>query len=210
VSSQRRLNVFVNVPFDAAYEPLFEALVFTVFACGYRVRCALEDSDSGDIRLDKLVELIRESSRSIHDLSRIEHGENELPRFNMPFELGLALGAKRFGRRPRDRIKIMVRERYKLPAYLSDLGGNDPDAHENQPEKVIRIVRNYLQRSPRGGVLAGPAKLSADFATFKARLPAIASGIDFAAAEVRGYADYPTFAWCVAKFLTEPGTESSG
>ena len=57
----RRLNVFVNVPFDEAYEPLFEALVFTIPACGYRVRCALEESDSGDIRLDKLVELIRDA-----------------------------------------------------------------------------------------------------------------------------------------------------
>jgi hypothetical protein len=206
VTSRRRLNVFLNVPFDADYEPLFEALVFTIFACGYRVRCALEDSDSGDIRLDKLIELIRESPRSIHDLSRIEPGENELPRFNMPFELGMALGAKRFGRRPRDRIKIMVGERYKLPAYLSDLGGNDPDAHDHEPDKVIRIVRNYFQHSPRGGVLAGPAKLSADFATFKTRLPAIAKGINFQPGEVHGYGDYPTFAWCVTKFLTEPGT----
>lgn len=203
----RRLNVFINVPFDADYEPLFEALVFTIFACGYRVRCALEDSDSGDIRLDKLISLIRESPRSIHDLSRIEPGANELPRFNMPFELGLALGAKRFGRRPRDRIKIMVAERYRLPAYLSDLGGNDPDAHEHRPEKVIRIVRNYLQQSPRGGVLAGPAGLAADFAKFKARLPAIAQGIDFEPEEVRGYSDYPTFAWCVTKFLTEPAAD---
>jgi hypothetical protein len=114
------------VPFDEAYEPLFEALVFTIAACGYRARCALEESESGDIRLDKLVELIRESPRSIHDLSRIEVGDNDLPRFNMPFELGLALGAKRFGRPPRDRIKIMVAEPYRLPAYLSDLGGNVP------------------------------------------------------------------------------------
>jgi len=206
VTSRRRLNVFVNVPFDADYEPLFEALVFTIFACGYRVRCALEESDSGDIRLDKLIELIRESPRSIHDLSRIEPGDNELPRFNMPFELGLALGAKRFGRRPRDRIKIMVAERYRLPAYLSDLGGNDPEAHEQEPDKVIRIVRNYLRHSPRGGMLAGPAKLAADFTTFKTRLPAIAKGMDFQPEEVRGYSDYPTFAWCVTKFLTEPGT----
>jgi hypothetical protein len=154
VTSRRNVNVFVNVPFDDAYEPLFEALIFAISACGYRARCALEDSDSGDIRLDKLVELIRESPRSIHDLSRVEVGENQLPRFNMPFELGLALGAKRFGRRPRDRIKIMVAEPYKLPAYLSDLGGNDPDAHTNDPERVIRIVRNYLQRTPRGVVLS--------------------------------------------------------
>lgn len=66
---------------------------------------------------------------------------------------------------------------------------------------MFRIVRNYLQRSPRGGVLAGPARLAADFATFKARLPAIAEDIHFKAEEVRGYRDYPTFAWCVTNFL---------
>jgi len=112
-------NVFINVPFDDDYAPLFDALVFTTIACGYRVRCALEEDDSGNIRLDKLVRLIRECPRSIHDLSRIELGDNELPRFNMPFELGLALGAKRFGgpSHRNDRIKIMVAEPYRLPAY---------------------------------------------------------------------------------------------
>ena len=134
-SRLRSLNVFVNVPFDKTYEPLFEALVFTTLRLRLRVRCALEHDDSGDIRLDKLVQLIRESPRSIHDLSRIEAGQNDLPRFNMPFELGLALGAKRFGQRPGDRIKIMVAEPYRLPAYLSDLGGNDPSAHQNDPAR---------------------------------------------------------------------------
>ncbi len=204
----RHLNVFVNVPFDNEYEPLFEALIFAIVACGYRARCALEDSDSGDIRLDKLVELIRESRRSIHDLSRTEIGDNELPRFNMPFELGLALGAKRFGRRQADRIKIMVDKPYQLPAYLSDLGGNDPDAHGDEPRNVIRIVRNFLQRSPRGEPLPGPAKLARDFQRFKARLPAIAATIGFLPEEVSGYGDYPTFAWCVNTFLTETGPDA--
>jgi hypothetical protein len=153
ISRLRSPNVFVNVPFDDKYEPLFEALVFTISACGYRVRCALEGDGSGDIRLDKLVELIRECPRSIHDLSRIEPGENDLPRFNMPFELGLALGARRFGHRPGDRIKIMVADPYRLPAYLSDLGGNDPSAHRNDPQQVIRIVSTFLQRTPVGGML---------------------------------------------------------
>jgi hypothetical protein len=136
-------NVFVNVPFDDAYAPLFDALVFAIMACGYRVRCALEVDDSGNIRLDKLAALIRESPHSIHDLSRVALGENELPRFNMPFELGLAMGAKRFGSRSqrRDRIKIMVEEPYRLPAYLSDLGGNDPAAHHADAAAVIRIAR---------------------------------------------------------------------
>ena len=88
--------VFVNAPFDPAYAPLFEALVFTIQASGYKVRCALEENDSGDIRRDQLARLIGESPRLIHDLSRIERGVAELPRFNMPFELGMAMGAKRF------------------------------------------------------------------------------------------------------------------
>jgi hypothetical protein len=200
-SRLRSLNVFVNVPFDKTYEPLFEALVFTISACGYRVRCALEHDDSGDIRLDKLVQLIRESPRSIHDLSRIEAGENELPRFNMPFELGLALGAKRFGKRPGDRIKIMVAEPYRLPAYLSDLGGNDPSAHQNDPAEVIRIVRDFLHNPPRGGLLPGASKLRADFAKFKVRLPGVAKEIHHQPEEISGFGNYRTFVWCVTESL---------
>lgn len=196
-------NVFVNVPFDDVYAPLFDALVFAIMACGYRVRCALEADDSGDIRLDKLVALIRESPRSIHGLSRIDLGENELPRFNMPFELGLAMGAKRFGgtSRRRDFIKIMVEEPYRLPAYLSDLGGNDPAAHRADPAAVIRIVRNYLHRAPTGGILADPTKLARDFGRFKTELPEIAERIDFDTNEIGGLKDYPTYVWCVAEFL---------
>ena len=191
------------MPFDDAYAPLFDALVFAVMACGYRVRCALEADDSGDIRLDKLVALIRESPCSIHDLSRIDLGENDLPRFNMPFELGLAMGAKRFGAtsRRRDRIKIMVEQPYKLPAYLSDLGGNDPTAHRGSPAAVIRIVRNHLHRTPRGGIPAGPAKLVRDFGRFKDEMPAIAERIEFEPDEIGGLKDYPTYVWCVAEFL---------
>ena len=42
---------------------------------GYRVRCALEEGDSGDIRLDKPVEFIRHCPRGLHHLSRIEPRE---------------------------------------------------------------------------------------------------------------------------------------
>lgn len=40
-------SVFVNCPFDDAYKPMFEAIVFAVFDCGYRPRCALEAYDAG-------------------------------------------------------------------------------------------------------------------------------------------------------------------
>ena len=200
------LSVFVNVPFDEGYAPLFEALVFVITACGYRVRCALEEDDSGDIRMDKLDRLIRQSRRSIHDLSRIELNTNDLPRFNMPFELGLAIGAKRFGTsRKDDGIKIMVAEPYKMPAYLSDLGGNDPSAHRRDPDRIIKIVRDFLHVSPAGELLPGPAKLSAAFVDFRARLPVIAKRIDFHPEEVGGFASYRIFLVCVTEYLKARG-----
>ena len=204
---RHRLNVFVNVPFDDDYAPLFDALIFTITACGYRIRCALDENDSGDIRLDKLVQLIKASPRSIHDLSRVELGENELPRFNMPFELDLALGAKRFGgpSHRSDRIKIMFAERYKLPASLSDLGGNDPDAHHAKPDQLIRIVRNFLDVSPSGGPLPGPAKLMETFALFSEALPALAQEIEHRPQEIGGFKSYRTFVWCVAEYLKRAG-----
>jgi hypothetical protein len=202
------LAVFVNAPFDPAYDPMLEALVFTIFASGYRARCALEENDSGDIRLDKLVRLIGESTRSIHDLSRIRATQdgNDLPRFNMPFELGMAMGAKRFSpSRKSDSIKIMVAAPYKLPEYLSDLGGNDPDAHHNEPPKVVRIVRDFLHTAPSGKPLPGPAKLVATFDEFKRQLPAIARGIEHEPGEIGVRRSFPTFVWCIAEFLK--GTE---
>jgi hypothetical protein len=71
-------DVFVNCPFDSEYRPAFEALIFTITASGYNVRCALEEDDSANIRHDKLCRLIRESDRSIHDLSHDRAGQHSI------------------------------------------------------------------------------------------------------------------------------------
>lgn len=85
-------NVFLNCPLDRGYAPLFEVMVFTVYACGFRPRCALEEADSGEVRVDKIARLIRECHYAIHNISRVELDPvHRLPRFNMPFELGLDL-----------------------------------------------------------------------------------------------------------------------
>lgn len=47
-------SVFINCPFDNEYQPIFEAVVFTVVACGFTPRCALEELDSGTVRLKKI------------------------------------------------------------------------------------------------------------------------------------------------------------
>ncbi len=197
--------MFVNCPFDAEFKPAFEAVVFTIMAGGYKVRCALEDNDSGDIRYDKLCRLIEASDRTVHDLSRTEVGANGLPRFNMPFELGLMMGARRFGGR-RQKTKtalIMVTEPYKLPVYLSDLAGNDPYAHHGQPSEVIRIVRRYLHTRPDGTPLPGAARIATDFARFEAELPKIAAALGLKPDEVDPFQEYRTYIDILATFLIQ-------
>lgn len=196
-------NVFVNCPFDASYRPCFEALLFAIAASGYTVRCALEDADGANIRFDKLRRLIGESRRTIHDLSRIELGTNALPRFNMPFELGLVMGAKYFGG-PRLRklsALIMVRKDYMLNAYLSDLGGNDPVAHNDDPHEVIRIVTQYLHATPEGQVLRGAQSTIVRFERFKETLPGMAAALHRADSEVDPFKNYRVYLALLSEFL---------
>ena len=51
-------NVFINCPFDSAYKPLFDAIVFAVHDCGFVARCALEEGDASQVRIDKIYNII--------------------------------------------------------------------------------------------------------------------------------------------------------
>lgn len=91
-------QVFINCPLDGEYRPMFEALVFAVHDCGFVARCALEIEDASQVRIDKIQNIIASCGLGIHDISRTELDSTwKLPRFNMPLELGLFLGAKRYG-----------------------------------------------------------------------------------------------------------------
>ena len=102
-------NVFINCPFDEAYRPFFDAVVFTVHDAGFVARCALEASDSAEFRLQKIMKIIAECRYGIHDISRTEldpaHG---LPRFNMPLELGIDLGCRAFGTAGQRQKKLLI------------------------------------------------------------------------------------------------------
>ena len=89
-------SVFINCPFDEDYHPLLRPLLFTILYLGFTPRIALERSDSGENRIDKISELIASSKYSIHDLSRLKaRRAKEFYRMNMPFELGIDYGARR-------------------------------------------------------------------------------------------------------------------
>ena len=87
-------NVFINCPFDNQYFTLLKPLFFTLIYLDLNPQIS-ETSDSGQVRLLKIKELMADSKYSIHDLSRMEPlKDNELPRFNMPFECGIDFGFK--------------------------------------------------------------------------------------------------------------------
>jgi len=91
-------DIFINCPFDNEFLDLFYAKVFCVIDCGFRARCAQEAVDSGEVRIEKVTRIILQCKYGIHDISRTELcKKTKLPRFNMPLELGIFLGAKRYG-----------------------------------------------------------------------------------------------------------------
>ncbi len=169
-------NVFINCPFDGAYKPVFEAVVFTVFDCGFRPRCALETEDAGQVRIEKIFDLIADCRFGINDLSRVDlDSATRLPRFNMPLELGIFLGAQRFGqgRQKRKCCLVLDRERYRYRAFISDIAGQDICEHREDPLEAIRVVRNWLRNHRQDSLLPGGKVIGERYRAFRSELPGL-------------------------------------
>lgn len=141
-------NIFINCPFDPDYKKMLHSLIFTVITCGLVPRIALERDDSGEERINKIKELIRCSKYSIHDISRMEPLMNgDLPRFNLPFELGLDLGCRTYGkgRMVTKKCLILDKERFRYMRVISDISGNDIRSHNGKDKDLIREVRNWIR-----------------------------------------------------------------
>jgi hypothetical protein len=155
-------NVFINCPFDSIYSPLFNAIVFSVHYVGFRPRCALEASNAGQYRLEKIMKIISECKYSIHDLSRTQaDAKTGLPRFNMPLELGLDLGCRRFGQGHHHGKTSLILDvkPYRYQKFISDIAGQDVVAHGGREIRVVEIVRDWLRLAlgPHSVVASGAA-----------------------------------------------------
>lgn len=197
--AKRREGVFVNVPFDRRYKKLFDALVFAVHDCGFVARGAREEDDSSQVRLEKLLDIIGGCRFGIHDLSRVTlDSKNRLPRFNMPLELGIFLGAKRFGgpHHARKSCLVLDRDQYRYQIFCSDIGGQDIRAHHNDVRKAVAAVRGWLRTTAGRDNLRGAADMANRYVQFRLELPAICRA---ARLEVRDldFLDYRTLveAW---------------
>ncbi|MES2767023.1 MAG: hypothetical protein V4642_14205 [Bacteroidota bacterium] len=137
-------SVFINCPFDEDYRRILRAIIFTIVTCELEPRLASETSDSGAARISKIYELIECSKYSIHDISRIEKRKD--PRFNMPFELGVDIGSRIYGKGKLTEKKCLILEakQYSYQKVLSDLSGNDPYHHNNEPALAVKRVRDWI------------------------------------------------------------------
>jgi hypothetical protein len=140
-------SVFLNVPFDIEYSPLFIALVAGLTGLGRKPRSVLEVPSGGLNRLERIFSLIASCGASVHDLSRVGlSGDFQVPRFNMPFELGMAYA---LSRQSPHSFYILEEKHFRLQASLSDLNGYDPHIHAGNPTDVLRCVLDCF-RTPAG------------------------------------------------------------
>ncbi|HEV2989889.1 MAG TPA: hypothetical protein VG759_15705 [Candidatus Angelobacter sp.] len=141
--------VFLNIPYDPQFTELFLAYMVGIKAYGLIPRATLE-IPGGARRLDRIAALIRSCTYSIHDLSRVEldPAPPQTPRFNMPFELGLAV-AFHWRQNTKHTWFVLETERWRIQKSLSDLNGTDVYIHGGTPEGVFRELTTAFVRVTR-------------------------------------------------------------
>jgi hypothetical protein len=139
--------VFLNIPYDPPFSPLFLAYVSGISAFGLAPRATLEIPGSSR-RLDRIIALIKSCRYSIHDLSRVELDTTPppTPRFNMPFELGLAVALDSAFPRKQHSWFVFETSPWRIQKSLSDLNGTDAYIHSGAVEGVFRELAKAFVR----------------------------------------------------------------
>jgi hypothetical protein len=142
-----KLRAFLNIPFDSEYEPLFLAFIAGLSGFGLAPQTVLQIPGSHR-RLDRLTKLISNCQYSFHDLSRVELDSRRpaTPRFNMPFELGLAVAWAEHVN-PEHRWYVFESKHYRALKSLSDINGTEVYVHHGRATGVFRQLTNALART---------------------------------------------------------------
>ncbi len=174
---QRRVShvtdnaVFLNLPYDQQFRSLYLAYIAGLVHLGFVPRVTL-GLPGGARRLDKIFDEIKACRYSIHDLSRVTLDRNPphaTPRFNMPFELGLAVAWKKVHPDQHEWLVFESRN-YRLQKSLSDLNGTDPLIHGGTVSGVLRELSNVFRRSANQPTVP---EMTSTFNALSRRLPTI-------------------------------------
>ena len=182
-------RVFVNCPFDARYKPLFDATIFAIHDLGFQARHALVAQAPRAVRLMRIADELASCRYSIHDLSRVEtRGQKRLPRFNMPFEAGIAYALHHFAHQHNEHhLLLLDAEPHRYQASLSDAAGLDPGVHGDDPNQVIARVRAFLVRAGGRQGLPGAQHIWRRYQVFLGLLPATARELRVTPRELRSW-----------------------
>ena len=144
----RDRSVFLNLPYDVGFQKLYLAYIAGLSAFGLVPRATLEIPTS-ERRLDRIIGLIDECAYSIHDLSRVQLDPRmpRTPRFNMPFELGLAVARNSPHRLQTWYVCETVKRR--VNKSLSDLDGTEVHIHEGTLLGLFSVLGDIFVRRRR-------------------------------------------------------------
>ena len=95
----------------------------------------------------------------------------------MPLELGVFLGAKRYGNKNQQKKNCLIldKERYRYQKFISDISGQDVKSHENNPKEVIHLVRDWLRHASRRTSIPSGGSIWTRYQEFQSDLPSIAT-----------------------------------
>lgn len=167
-------SIFINCPFDSKYiNDLLKPMIYFIVKNGYTPRLAIEVSDSGQIRLEKITDIIKSCKYSIHDLSIVKSIKaKEYSRMNMPFELGIDYGLRKSGVKSVDSKQFLILEavKYDYMKALSDINGVDVKVHSNKTEVLFECLYRWASETLKLKRQPPPIKMFYDFIDFNAKL----------------------------------------
>jgi hypothetical protein len=173
MATRRKGRVFINVPFDARYERLYIALISGLITLGFAPHCSLE-VPATRARLSRIFALMRTCEYSIHDLSRVQlsSGSPRCPRFNMPFEAGLAY-ALFLTDENQHACAILEAENFRVQRTLSDLNGMDAYVHGETVRGLLVALTDLFPAANADALMSVYRQVSAS-----ARLVKVQNGND--------------------------------
>ena len=141
---------FLNIPYDKRFEKLYLAYVVGLTGLGFVPRATLGFPRDAR-RLERILQLIQSCKWSVHDLSRIELDRKapRAPRFNMPFELGIAVTWAALNPGRHNWVGCDAVQHRPLKS-ISDLNGTDFHIHEGKISGVLNALCNaFISRRQR-------------------------------------------------------------
>jgi len=139
-------QAFINIPYAPTYRSVYLAFIAGLAGYGLVPTAAVHDPSSR-FQLDRIVDLIAAADYSFHDLSLmgLDRVKPRTPRFNMPFELGIAVAAARF-KNANHKWFVFDTKKHRISKAISDLGGVNVRIDDKSPGSILKCLMNALSR----------------------------------------------------------------